>query len=107
MIRKSGSLRKDHAQTRTGVIRLRLSQSSDQSRRPVVMPAGRFPEAARERDVSSRPREPHSPRHRKHPCGGVLRERDDSENNVTEVGTIVKMVAALMTRRMKTDMFCN
>jgi hypothetical protein len=32
-----------------GVTRPRLSQSSDQSRRPVIMPAGRFPEAARER----------------------------------------------------------
>jgi hypothetical protein len=29
------------------------------SRRPVIVPAGRFPEAARERSVSIRPREPH------------------------------------------------
>jgi hypothetical protein len=37
-----------------------------------MMPAGRCPEAARERDVSSRPREPHSPHRRKHPRGDVL-----------------------------------
>ena len=43
-----------------------------QSRRPVVMPAGRIPEAARGRNVSSRPREPHSPHRRKHPRGDVL-----------------------------------
>ena len=33
----------------TGVIRPRLSQSSDLRRRPVIMPAGRFPGTARER----------------------------------------------------------
>ena len=43
-----------------------------QSRRPVMMPAGRIPGAARERNVSSRPREPHSPHRRKHPRGDVL-----------------------------------
>ena len=43
-----------------------------QSRRPVMMPAGRIPGAAREQDVSSHPREPHSPHRRKHPRGDVL-----------------------------------
>ena len=46
-----------------------------QSRRPVMMPAGRISEAAREQDVSSHPREPHPPPRRKHPRGEVLRER--------------------------------
>jgi hypothetical protein len=46
-----------------------------QSRRPVMMPAGRIPEAARGRDVSSHPREPHPPPRRRHPRGEVLRER--------------------------------
>jgi hypothetical protein len=54
------------------------------------MPAGRRPEAARERDVSSRPREPHSPHRRRHPRGDVLRERDDSGTNVLEMETICK-----------------
>ena len=43
-----------------------------QSRRPVMMPAGRIPGAARGRNVSSRPREPHSPHRRKHPRSDVL-----------------------------------
>jgi len=55
-----------------------------------MMPAGRRPEAARERDVSSRPREPHSPHRRRHPRGDVLRERDDSETNVPDIETICK-----------------
>lgn len=55
-----------------------------------MMPAGRRPEAARERDVSSRPREPHSPHRRRHPRGDVLRERDDSGTNVLEMETICK-----------------
>ena len=55
-----------------------------------MMPAGRHPEAARERDVSSRPREPHSPHRRRHPRGDVLRERDDSETNVSDTETICK-----------------
>jgi len=43
--------------------RLRLSQSSEAPRRPVMMPAGRVAEAARERGYEPRPRVPHSLRH--------------------------------------------
>ena len=61
-----------------------------QSRRPVMMPAGRIPEAAREQDVSSHPREPHPPPRRRHPRGEVLRERMISKVTLIEYRKKVK-----------------
>jgi hypothetical protein len=58
-------------------------------RRPVMLPAGRFPEAARERSVSFRPRAPHSLRRRGVPSlSAPFRERD-SVTILTETGTQV------------------
>jgi len=64
--------RKDHAQQSNGRYPSPPVPVQRQSRRPVIVPAGRCPEAARERSVSLRPREPHSLRRREHPRGGVL-----------------------------------
>ena len=62
-------------------------------RRPVIVPAGRGPEAARERDCESRPQAPHSLRnHRSHP-DAPFDERD--WRLVTELGTDVKENVAL------------
>jgi hypothetical protein len=68
-------------------------------RRPVIVPAGRFPEAARERSVSLRPRAPHSLRFREYPRPKASFTERDSMAFVTEMGTTVKNVTVMGTAR--------
>ena len=62
-----------------------------QSRRPVIVPAGRCPEAARERSVSPRPREPHLAPPPRAPPRRRPFERD-SRTSVPERETKVKIL---------------
>ena len=94
--------RKDHAQESNGGYPSPPVPVQRHSRRPVIVPAGRFPEAARERSVSLRPREPHlAPPPRAPPWRRPF-ERD-SRQIVTQSETNVKGI----TRRETAPPICG